>query len=60
MTLRNFIWAGAPAIYQGRRVIVTGIDDLQISVHDGRETFAVHISQLSPDRQHGPVMPGQN
>ena len=59
MTLANFFWIGSPARYQGRRMVVVGIDAPFLELHDGREIIRVHLSEVS-HAGAGPVVPGQN
>lgn len=59
MTLANFFWIGAPALYHGRRMVVVGIDAPHLELHDGRKVIRVHILDAKPAGA-GPVVVGEN
>lgn len=59
MTLANFFWIGAPALYHGRRMVVVGIDAPHLELHDGSRAIRVHISEAKV-AGGGPVVVGEN
>ena len=59
MTLANFFWIGAPALYHGRRMVVVGIDAPHMELHDGSRVIRVHLSEAKPAGA-GPVLVGGN
>ena len=59
MTLANFFWIGAPALYQNRRMVVVGIDAPHLELHDGSRVIRVHISDVKVARA-GAVVVGEN